>query len=361
MIAIPSKPIVVASSNIPEGNGAYDEWSAGTFSKGDRVKVTTTGGSDYVGKVYQSLIDSNSGVPMESRDWYQIDVLEYDSGTVYSNGDTVSVLSTHGVYLSMEDSNYTSPLDADSKWQFISKTNVCSFLDYYFSTVTELVNEDLIMELTFETADHISLFGIFGADLTIEQLDVNNGDSVIQTDTVSRINTGDIVDFASYLQFTGCDAMGNYMQDLIPMVNHKVRITINQFAQGDKNMVELATVSVGKKLTVGCTLYGLKSSRIAITPPTYDKWGDVNMSGDDFVKTFTGNMFFDPEFVDNIDTLIETLFNQPATFLLTGGQHDAFNTMGLMTSSDLSLDDVNEGGIPLKIKSFKYRRQERSC
>ncbi len=323
--------------------------------------TTTDAGATYVGKIYKSLVADNTGDPLESFDWRQIDVVEFSNPTIYSNGDIVSSLETHNKYMSMEDNNDTSPLNPDSKWQFIGKTNQCDFTDFYFSTVTEVINQDIITEFTFDNADHLSLFGVFGSTITVKQLDYDDPEIVLKTDVLSRIDTSMIEDFATYLQFQGCGDVSSFQVDLIEKVNMRVELTIEHIAYEGYDIAELATLTVGRKLDVGCTLYGIKSTRTAITEPSYDKWGEVDLLGDDFIKTFTGKMEFDSKNIDHIDYIIDSLFNQPAVYLLTDGEQESFNTYGLMTVGELSLDTALLSGLPLKIKSFKYRRNTKSC
>ncbi len=427
MIAIPSRDITVTSTNIPEGNMSYAEWSdsgtydldgiikitdittsmsqyvggifvslkdlndtspmdcactwdrieeldsgnetkyaeytTGTYSLNDKVKITTWATTtEYIGKIYKSLVAGNTTNPLEDNDsWVQIDVLEYDNTRGYHNGDTVSILSTHSVYLSMEDQNGTSPLDLDSKWQFISKTNACNFADFYFTTMTEAYNQDLIMELTFNGSDHLSMFGVFGSRTIIEQLDVHDGDAVIATDTISRVDTTTITDFATYLQFIGCGDIDEFQVELIEKTDQKVRVTIEYIAYAGKNIVELATLTVGRRFDLGCTLYGLKSTRTAISPPKYDKWGEVDLGGDDYVKIYSGKMNFKTRDIDYIDGIIDKLFNQPTVYLLTNDVQQAFNTFGLMTVGEISADEETTSSLPLKIKSFKSKRNTKEC
>lgn len=181
--------------------GEYTEWVAGGYSRNDTCKVTTFDFTEqYIGKIFKSLVADNETKPTdEENDWVQVAIMEYDETRVYNNGDTVAELSTHGIYLSMENGNNTSPLSAESKWQFIGKTNRHRATDFYFSTATEQVNDDIVMEFTFSNSDHLSLFGIFGSSVTVEQLDVENGDAVLHTDRRTKIDTSRIIDFASYL------------------------------------------------------------------------------------------------------------------------------------------------------------------
>lgn len=359
MIAIPNKTINITSSTITEGDATHIEWIIGIYALNSTVKITMHL-NKYIGKIYQSVVANNNNFPLDTNSkWVQIDILEYNEARTYNNGDSVSVLSKHNTYLSMEDNNVSNPLALDSKWQYIGKTNAHSFTDLYFTTVSTVINQDLVLEFTCHKCDYIALFGVFAGAVTIEELNANR--TVITTKTAQLIDTRSIVDFASYLQFEGCVEKTSHHQSLMPQETQHIRATLSKKGYKGRNLVELATLMVGRKVRVGCTVWGIKSTRTALTPPKHDKWGNVTLSGTDYVKTYTGSMDFETKKVDSVDAALDRLFNQPAVFLLTDGLHEAFTTFGLMTSSELSLENVNSGSIPLRVKSFKYKKNNKEC
>ena len=152
------------------------------------------------------------------------------------------------------------------------------------------------------------------------------------------------------------------MQSLIPQDRHKIRITLNPLAYKNYMAAEISTIVVGREMKVGCTLHGLKIQRVALNPPTYDRWGDVTLIGDDYVKNFSAQMIFDTDNLDAMDFAIYKLFNTPAVYVLDDvGKYHSLTTFGIMTSNEISVDDAYKSGVPLSIKSFKYKKNIKEC
>ena len=364
MICVPSKPITVISSNITTGADAtIPEWSAGAYAKNDKVKMTTDS-NGYVGYVYQSLIDNNTDIPNKSSkvNWRPIAILEYDSSRVYNNGDMVTLNGLHNAYLSMEDNNNTDPSASDSKWQFLFKTNEYAFSDYYFTTTTEVFNQNLELEISFSTSDTISFFGVYGSDMTIEELDSDG--NIVDTTIIHRVNLLSIVDYPTYLQFKGCNQVDYHTQKLIPMDMHHLRITLNPVAHPASNadVAEIGTIAVGLSEVVGCTLYGLKINRVALTPASYDKWGDVVLSGDSYIKMYTATMKFRTENLDAMDVTLYKVFNSPAVYIFDeDAKYSSLITFGIMEVADINVEGSELSSVPLRVKSFKYKKNLKSC
>jgi len=363
VIAVPSKPIIVTGSNIINGASTQTEWVAGTYAKNDIVKVTEQNGV-YIGYMFQSLIDNNTINPTAAspKEWRPIAVLEYDSARIYKNGDKATNNTLNNVYLSMEDNNDTDPTANDSKWQFLYKTNEYAFSDYYFTTTTEVFNQNLVLDLEFDRSDHISFFGVYGSTMTIEEKDENG--NVLKTTSVSRVTMTSIVDYPTYLQFEGCDQKNYYMQELLRVDTHYITITLEPtaYTPSNANVAEISTIVVGTQQRVGCTLSGMKISRVAISPVTYDKWGDVSLSGDSYVKLYTATMRFDMFSLDAMDATLDKIFNIPTLFIFDESfTYDSLVTFGIMETADIDVDTAKASGVPLRVKSFKHKKNIKEC
>ncbi len=395
MIAIPAKPIALVSSNAYITPDA--EYQSGTTYAKDSivyVKERVAGDpSSYVGVIFQSIIDQNTADPVEDTSaWRAIGYLEYEAGRVYPENATVVLEGNR--YLSQEINNDTSPLSHNSKWSSLGKDNAHACLDYYFTTATTKIGESLVMTLAFQRCDTLSLFGLYGSFLQVEQLDESG--NVIQTNIIphtdpasisdfaswmlfgsvggvtvdgtdigtyqrSLVDTSMIHDFASWLRFVSCDTDGSAQVSLIKKENQQVRITIEPKPYKGALIAELASVTAGEKRVIGCTMRGLTSRRISLRPPKRDKWGDIEDGGDDYVKIYTAKAMFDTEDIDYMDSVIDLLFNQPATYYLTDDRHQAFNTFGMMQDNELSLENASKTGMPVKIESFKYKKNNKEC
>lgn len=188
----------------------------------------------------------------------ETDHAEWASGTTYSLGDKVIVLSTHSIYESLADSNTGNDPTTDdgTKWLRLGATNRWKAFDQKISD--PVVNSGSI-EYTFDDLPNsvtgLTLFNLSGVSVNVTVTDPTDGE--VYNKTVSLADTRNLFDWFSYFFEEVTQREDAQFLDLPPYPAADIDVTVT--ADTGEN-AQVGQIIFGFLSEIGATTYGTSIS-----------------------------------------------------------------------------------------------------
>lgn len=188
----------------------------------------------------------------------ETDYAEWASGTTYSTGDRVIVLSNHSVYESVINSNLGNDPTTDdgTNWLRLGATNRWKAFDQKISdqvTNTTTIQYNLSDANSNITA--IALFGLSGISANVTVTDSVEGE--VYNQTISLIDSRNIVDWYTYFFEEQVQRETAQFLNIPPYLGSDVQVTVSA-ATGDT--AKLGQLVLGFLSEIGATAYGTSIS-----------------------------------------------------------------------------------------------------
>jgi len=268
------------------------------------------------------------------------DYAEWSSGTTYNTGDRVIVIgTTHKVYESLIDSNTGNDPTTDdgTNWLELGATNRWKAFDQKISDQVE--NTDSI-EYTFnDTSSYITaitLFGLSGTELNVTVTDnAVGGDGEVYNTTLSLIDNRDVDDWYSYFFEEFIYKTEAQLLDLPPYLDANLDVTISG-ETGDT--VKVGQIVFGFLVDLGLTTYGTNISIEDFSRKETDAFGNFIIVERPFSKLADYDVKFPTATARKVQ---ETLAQYRATPIVYIGSEDvAYGTTvyGYFRRFDLTLE-----------------------
>lgn len=332
----------ILTSNVLDVGPA--EYNGGTtYADGDTVSVTV----GTVVSIYESLQAGNTGnAPASSPLWWQLISTTYetwDSATTYADGEYVVYGSR--VYLSLQGSNLNkNPLTETTFWYDYGPTNQWAMFDNQIDTQTiryENVSVDIEATARFDT---LALFNLDASSVTIT---ITDSDEVEQyNEVVSLVDYSAIEDYWDHF-FNPVERVNTITRTDLPIFTG---LTLSVSVDAEADDVAVGTLVYGQKKEFGATLFGSQIGfinysdidadefgRRAIVPRTYKKQGDFD------IVARSG--------IDSIYKRILSLVATPSLFIAEDSL-ELFVYFGLITSAKINIPYRDYYTIRVQLEDF---------
>jgi hypothetical protein len=176
------------------------------------------------------------------------------SGTTYSVGDRVIVISTHSVYESLVSSNLGNDPTTDdgTKWLRLGATNRWKAFDQKISDpVTQVDSIEYTLTPANSTPTAVALFGLKGVTATVVVTDDTEGE--VYNETKSLLDTLDVIDWYSYFFEEISYVSTMLFTGIPPYFGSTVDVTVTE-ATGET--AQLGQLVFGFLVDLGLTTYG---------------------------------------------------------------------------------------------------------
>jgi len=186
------------------------------------------------------------------------DYAQWASGTTYSIGNRVIVLSNHSVYESLVNSNTNNnPVTGDgTKWLRLGATNRWKAFDQKISDrVTNLDSIEYVLSDSGSNVTSVALFGLVGISANVTVTDSVVGE--VYNQTISLIDNRNISDWYTYFFEEQAQRQEAQFLDIPPYVGSDIEITVTN-ATGTN--AQLGQAVMGFLSDLGLTSYGTSIS-----------------------------------------------------------------------------------------------------
>lgn len=274
------------------------EWNAGT--------AYAVGGSvTYKGAVYVTIQDNSGKYPdREAKHWAFVHTATpapWSETVNYAAGDTVRYERKHWRSVKTDNKAYVPGTDQDW-WQSFGPVNSWAAFDAAINTKSSALNE-LRVELDFSGCNALALFGLEGADVSIQLTD----------------GRGEVVDASSW-SLAGLDARGwleyflerrtpreEIVHTALPLMAYgRLRLTVS--APG--GIARLGHVVVGRSKFIGATLYDAEAGFTDYSRKSTDDFGNTYLSVGKWAKETRFDLHI---WNDEFDDIYRTMASLRAT------------------------------------------------
>lgn len=196
----------------------------------------------------------------------------WSSGSSYSQGDFVNVISNHRVYQAVIANSGQNPVTDDgTNWIDIGPSNRWAAFDGKNSTRTERAGA---VSFTFDltsTVTGVALFGLDAAQAAVQVFDANS--QLVFGATKSLVDTTEIVDWFTYATWAPDYQTEALFTDLPGYSGGRVRVEV---ASG--GTASVGTVALGRVSRLGETLDGTEITFEDFSRIDRDDFGDVSIT-----------------------------------------------------------------------------------
>jgi len=309
----------LTATNVPEDG--YNEWQSGTtYAKGDRVQVTDTD----VHRVYESLVDSNSGN-------YPPDTTEYELGS-------------------------------DAKWLKVSATNPWAMFSDTVGEVTAAAESYDTATYAVDTVDTatgiavtiqpdalvngVAAFNIEGkfADLIMKASD----GTTLYSERKSLVEDLRTSNWYAYF-FEPYSQIGDAITfEGLPLSN---TATIHFSINGGGQAAECGVLALGERREIGITEYGSSTGIVDFSRKERDQFGNFNIVERSFAKETSLSVKVP---CDRASTVQRTLAKNRAraTVFEGAGEIPATLVYGFYREFDISLDSPTFANLEIDIEGL---------
>jgi hypothetical protein len=179
------------------------------------------------------------------------------SGTTYSIGDKVILVSTHKIYESLVNSNTGNnpATDDGTNWLEISATNRWKAFDQKISEKVSQANSiEYVFDPTGELITSIAFFGLDAVSLTVEVEDSTDG--VVFNETYSLIDNTYVIDWFTYFFEPNRYLEERVITNIPPYVGPTITATITETG----GTAEVGQIVFGRSVDLGVSQYGTSVS-----------------------------------------------------------------------------------------------------
>jgi len=237
----------------------YPEWTAGTYSEGDRVLHDPPSGASSGKRVYECVVASTTGVPGVSADWLDI-----------------------------------------------GPCNKCAMFDNKISTQTT-GDSTLVVEITpGDITSNLGLLNLIGSEVLIEVI----VDSTVVHSESRGLNEAEISDWWGYYFEPDSQVSRALFDDLPLFYSPTIRITLT--GPGD---VAIGHCIFGTRQDLGILELGANAELIDYSRKITDDFGDTVFVQRDFADEFSGQMYLDNEQLNSFKRITRKLRATPTLYV----------------------------------------------
>ena len=310
-------PIVMTDAQLNAVNvnetdpGAY---SAGTmYSIGDSVSVIVSASEYYI---YEALASGNVGhTPASSPTWWQYvsnRYQTYSAGTTYGLGSVVQIETsgTHRIYQSLQTSNLGhAPASSPTWWVDAGPTNAWAMFDQ--SNSSQTLRKDLVY-VQIKAADRVNAVMLANVSALSAHLYVTDTvDGLVYEQIVSLSSEGGIIDYYEWF-FAPCTRKSDYVFINIPPYYQP---TITLFLTDTGNTVALGAFICGLAQDIGGTQYGASVRIQDYSVKTVDAFGISSVTERAYAKRGNFTIQVDNTAVDEVQRLLASYRATPIAWI----------------------------------------------
>ena len=341
------KTLTVTDTNIAASS--YSEYSAGTYSLGDRV-WTTEGNLIYE---YESLADSNTSTLSDSTKWLKLGACNrdamfdgragtkttangsvnldesgypaYDSGGTYNIGHAVVAIDgDDGLvhrYVSIDNGNIGNPLTDETKWN----DNGVSYLSQIQVTVTPGVNFNTIALLGLDSVVSISI-------------------EVVNGVTTEFSETYDLTEPSfSWFQYY-FDEFNIYQQKLIVDTSilyptSEITVTLQGYST-----IGCGLLMIGRQIELAETEYGASIGIEDYSTKETDEWGRTYLYERAYADTAKVNLVLPTPSVSGFKQILSKYRATPILYDFNNASsgHDSLRIYGKYDDFDVTIEHFSQ-------------------
>lgn len=227
----------------------------------------------------------------------------YNSGTTYSTGNQVLLVSTHKIYESLRDTNTNNnPPDnltgLTPYWMEVSATNLWKSFDAKIGSQT--INSDLIIlkGSPGEVADSMAMMNVEAADITVLGIDPVAG--TVYDRTFEMILTTNVIDGYTYCFEPIIRKTDLVVTDLPPYPSIEYTVTID-FQGEDAKIGEFV---IGLSRFLGTTMYSPRVGVLDYSRKEVDSFGNYSVLERAFSKRLSCDLIVDNSLIDETNRLL---------------------------------------------------------
>lgn len=264
------------------------------------------------------------------------DYAQWASGTTYSIGNKVIVLSTHKIYESLTNSNLGNDPTTDdgTNWLDIGATNRWRAFDQKIGDpVTNLNTIEYTLSDPNSNVTSIALFGLEGISANVTVTDDTEGE--VYNETVSLIDNRNIVDWYTYFFEEQVQREQALFLNIPPYLASDVDVTVTA-ATGDT--AELGQLVLGFLSGIGATAYGTAISIEDFSRKETDAFGNFVVVERAFAQLADFDVEFETANARKIQRTLAELRATPVVYI--GSEDTAYGTTiyGFYRRFDLTLE-----------------------
>lgn len=342
-ITVDSGNLVLDSTNIPQAPPpAYD--SGATYADGDVVAVLQ--GDGFTWKVYESLVDSNTGNAVTDDAWwlYVADTYDaYDAGDTYAEGARIT--SGNHVYESLAGGNTGHPVTDPAWWLDIGATNAYAMFDK--SNTTQAARAESI---TFEVsvsgrADAIGLLNIVGA--TVDIAISTEIDGEIYNETFDLVSNSGIDNWYEYY-FEPIVRRGDLVVYNLPnYANTTFTVTLHE----PSSTAKIGVALFGQSKDLGDLLYGAKTGIQDYSRKEADEFGNFTIVQRNYAKRGSYKILVDNDRVDAISAVLAA-YRAEAVLWVGADQFASTWVYGFYRDFNIEIAFYNQSYLTLELEGL---------
>jgi hypothetical protein len=264
------------------------------------------------------------------------DYAEWSSGTTYSIGDRVIVVSVHKVYESLISSNTANnpTTDNGTKWLDLGATNRWKAFDKKIGDpVTQITSAEYVLNDPNSSITAVALFGLQGISANVTVTD--NIDGEVYNETIGLLDNKNIIDWYTYFFEEQTQLQEALFLNIPPYVGSDVQITVTNTTGQD---VKIGQIVSGFFSEIGLTTYGTSVSIEDFSRKETDAFGNFIVVERAFAQLVDYNVSYPTQNTRKIQSTLAQYRATPIVYI--GSEDTSYGTVvyGFYRRFDLTLE-----------------------
>jgi hypothetical protein len=264
------------------------------------------------------------------------DYAEWSSGTTYSIGNRVIVVSVHKVYESLINSNIGNDPTTDNgtKWLDLGATNRWKAFDKKIGDpVTQITSAEYVLNDPNSSITAVALFGLQGISANVTVTD--NIDGEVYNETIGLLDNKNIIDWYTYFFEEQTQLQEALFLNIPPYVGSDVQITVTNTTGQD---VKIGQIVSGFFSEIGLTTYGTSVSIEDFSRKETDAFGNFIVVERAFAQLVDYNVSYPTQNTRKIQSTLAQYRATPIVYI--GSEDTSYGTVvyGFYRRFDLTLE-----------------------